>query len=77
MGGEPDSENLGKQKCPRARELVGNVVPRGFSFIMGLVAHVVQQAEPFEVQEDLSLDLIEILGVAVRKGLDSEELVSL
>lgn len=76
LGGEPGSDEQTKQKCPRARELVGSVIPRGFAFIMGLVAHVVQQAEPFEVQENLNPSLVECLGVAVRKGLDSEELVA-
>jgi len=39
LGGDPNSSSSSKRVCPRARELVGSVVPRGFSFIMGLVSH--------------------------------------
>jgi hypothetical protein len=37
LGGDPDSDTLTKQVCPRPRELVGSVTPRGFSFIIGLL----------------------------------------
>jgi hypothetical protein len=68
LGGEPDGGSLAKQVCPRARELVGSVIPRGFSFVMGLVSHVVEQADPFDTQEDLSRELIECLGTAMHQG---------
>ena len=42
---------------------------------MGLVAHVVEEADPFGVQEDLSRHLVECLGTAVRKGFNSPELI--
>lgn len=71
LGGDP----LAKQVCPRSRELVGSVIPRGFSFVMGLVSHVVKEVNPFDTQEDLSLQLIECLGTAVRKGYDEPEKV--
>src|SRR5262249_32827044 len=75
LGGEPDGGSLAKQVCPRARELVGNVIPRGFSFVMGLVSHVVEQADPFDTPEDLSRQLIECLGTAMRRGYDTPEKV--
>lgn len=75
LDGDPDSDSLVKQVCPRARELVGSVIPRGFSFIMGLVSHVVEEVDPFDTQEDLSHQLIECLGTAVRKGYDEPEKV--
>jgi hypothetical protein len=77
LGGEPDGRSLPKQVCPRARELVGSVIPRGFSFVMGLVSHVIEQADPFDTQEDLSRQLIECLGTAVRRGYDTPEKVLL
>jgi hypothetical protein len=77
LGGNPDDRKSDtRQTCPRARELVGSVVPRGFSFIVGLVAHIVEEVDPFDVQEELSHALVESLGTAVRKGLDSPELVA-
>jgi len=75
LGGNPGGSTLAKQVCPRARELVGSVIPRGFSFTMGLVSHLVKEVNPFDTQEDLSLQLIECLGTAVRKGYDDPEKV--
>lgn len=75
LGGNPDSSAPSERVCPRARELVGNVIPRGFSFIMGLISHVIEQADPFGAQEELSRQLVECLGPAVRKGFDTPEKV--
>jgi hypothetical protein len=75
LGGDPDSSSQVKRICPRARELIGSVIPRGFSFIMGLVSHVVEDIDPFDEQEELSRQLVECLGPAVRKGYDSAEKV--
>jgi superfamily II DNA/RNA helicase len=66
LGGDPDSDSV----LPRARELVGTVVPRGLSFVIGLVAHVVEEVDPFEQQQELERQLVECLGSAVRKGYD-------
>jgi hypothetical protein len=73
LGGEPNSDSPAKRSCPRARELIGSVIPRGFSFIMGLVSHVVEEVDPFGKQENLSRQLIECLATALRKGFDSPE----
>jgi hypothetical protein len=75
LGGDPDAASLTRQVCPQARELVGSVIPRGFSFVMGLVSHVIEEADPFDTQEDLSRQLVECLGTAVRKGYDAPEKV--
>lgn len=76
LGGEPNSDNIAKRICPRARELVSSVIPRGFSFLMGLVSHVVHEVDPYGNQENLSRQLIECLGTAVRKGYDTTELIT-
>lgn len=75
LSGDPDSSSPSKEVCPRARDLVGTVIPRGFSFIMGLVSHVIEQADLFDKQEDLSRAVIESLGAAIRKGFDTPEKV--
>ena len=75
LGGDPDAGSLTRQVCPQVRELVGSVIPRGFSFVMGLVSHVIEEADPFDTQEDLSRQLVECLGTAVRKGYDAPEKV--
>lgn len=75
LGGDPDSSVATKRVCPRARELVGSVIPRGFSFIMGLVSHVVAEADPFDAQKNLDRQLVECIGTAVRKGYDAPEKV--
>ena len=76
LGGEPNAKSDTKRACPRARELVSSVIPRGFSFVMGLVSHVVGEVDPFSTQENLRLGVVECLGTAVRKGYDSPEKVS-
>jgi hypothetical protein len=62
--------------CPRARELAGSIIPRGISFIMGLVCHVVEEEDPFDQQEGLSRQLVECLSSAVRKGFDVPEKIA-
>ncbi len=73
LGGDPGSTTLTKRLCPRARDLVGSVVPRGLSFVMSLVSHVVVNLDPFEQQPDLDKQLVELLSTAVRRGFDSIE----
>lgn len=73
LGGNPNAKASTKSICPKARKLVSTVIPRGISFILGLVSHVVKDVDPFEQQEDLDKQLVECLGTAVRKGFDSTE----
>lgn len=73
LGGSPDSGNDSLRVCPRARELVSTVIPRGFSFVMGLVSHVVDDVDPFDEQKELSREVVESLGTAVRRGFDTPE----
>lgn len=73
LGGDPDAEAPTKRICPRARELVSTVIPRGVSFILGLISHVVKDIDPFEQQEDLDKQLVECLSTAVRRGFNSPE----
>jgi hypothetical protein len=75
LGGDPNSSSPAKMACPRARHLVGSVIPRAFSFIMGLISHVIRDSDLLDMQADLSRQLIECLGTAVRKGYDTPEKV--
>jgi hypothetical protein len=71
LGGTPDSDLDTRRICPRARELVGTVIPRGISFIASLVSHLVTTLELFDAQETLSRDLVGSLSTAIRRGFDS------
>jgi hypothetical protein len=75
LGGNPNSSLPRDRLCPRARELVTAVIPRGFSFIMGLVSHLVKQAYPIDEWDYSNRALIEYLAAAVRKGFDIPEKV--
>lgn len=70
LGGEPNADLDTKRVCPRARELVGTIIPRGISFAMGLVAHVVEEVDPFEQQKSVDRQLMECVGTLVRKGFN-------
>lgn len=73
LGGEPDSNNQTKKSCPRARELVGTVLPRALSFIMGLITRVVTEVNPYHLQENLSPDVVDSLSAAIRLGYNTHE----
>ena len=73
LGGDPESTTTAARVCTRSRDLVSSVIPRGLSFILGLVAHVVKEVNPYDAQQDLSKDLVELLGTAVRLGFDTHE----
>ncbi|WP_449411282.1 DEAD/DEAH box helicase [Methylobacterium komagatae] len=71
LGGNPNSEKVSKRVCPRARDLVSNVIPRGVSFIIGVVSHVIDEYEIYKKQPNLDQKLVQSLSSAVRKGFDS------
>jgi len=73
LDGNPDSSAATAKSCPRARELVSSVLPRGLSFIMGLITRVVSEVNPYEAQPGLSLDVVEALSPAIRLGYDAPE----
>ncbi|GIU47590.1 DEAD/DEAH box helicase [Shewanella algidipiscicola] len=77
LGGNPDSVNATAKSCPRARELVGTVLPRGLSFIMGLVTRIVTEINPYDSQKGLSSEVVEALSTAIRLGYDYPEKLAL
>ena len=73
LGGEPQSHAKTKRACPRARSLVSAVIPRGYSFVLGLIAHVVKKVDPFKVQDDLDQQMVECMSAGLRLGYDTPE----
>jgi hypothetical protein len=74
LGGTPDdAATKTKRLCPRARELVGTIIPRGLSFTLGLVSKIVKDLEPFETQPALARQVVEALSAAIRNGYDTPE----
>ncbi|MCG6560729.1 DEAD/DEAH box helicase [Ruegeria sp. 1NDH52C] len=73
LGGEPSSPAITKRTCPRARALASAVIPRGYSFVLGLVAHVVKELDPFDKQEDLDQQVVEVMSTALRLGFDTAD----
>ena len=73
LGGTPDVDAWTKRLCPRARDLVGTIIPRGLSFTLGLISKIVKDLDPFEAQPTLSQQVVEALSAAIRKGFDTPE----
>ncbi|MEZ9297903.1 DEAD/DEAH box helicase [Vibrio splendidus] len=71
LGGNPMASAVTKQQCPQGRELITNVIPRSFSFAMGLITRVVIEVNPFSHAPLLSSEMVESLSTAVRLGYDS------
>jgi len=75
LGGEPDHHLPTKYVCPRAREIVGTIVPRAISFILGLVARVVNDAVGSGDSAEIDHQLIEFLGTIVRRGYSGPDMM--
>ena len=73
LGGEPDSDLDTFRICPRSRELVSSIIPRGLAFIMGLISRIVEDLDPFDQQVGLERGMVDMLSTAVRRGFDTPE----
>jgi len=74
LGGDPDSSSSRtKRICPKARDLIGTVIPRGLSFTLGLITKIAKDVDPFTSQPTLNHQVVEALSASVRKGYDSPE----
>lgn len=74
LGGSPDDVNAWtKRLCPRARELVGTIIPRGLSFTLSLISKIAKDLDLYESQPSLRSQVVEGLSAAVRKGFDTPE----
>jgi hypothetical protein len=73
LEGTRDSSSERQRICPRTRELLGALIPRGLSFTLGLISKVMKDLEMSDTHPDIDMHLVEILAAAVRKGYDSPE----
>lgn len=73
LGGEPNKRDATKRYCPQARTLVSSVIPRGYSFALGLIAHVLKQNGVFDLQPKLDRNTIECMSSALRLGFDTPQ----
>ena len=71
LGGEPDGPARSKQMCPRARDLIGAVIPRGLAFTLGLVSHLVEDVAEMVDLSHPDLEVLPYLSAALRKGYDT------
>jgi hypothetical protein len=69
LGGDPSSTESNAY-LPRAREMAGTIVPRGLSFIAGVVARLTEETGLPSKQPGLSPQLLQNLGACVRRGFD-------
>lgn len=70
LGGDPSSTKGNAHLLPRARELAGTIVPRGLSFIAGVVARLTEETGLPENQSALTPQLLQNLGACIRRGFD-------
>lgn len=73
LGGDPDSVRATEKLCPRARELIATFIPRGLSYVVGIVARMAELLEVSGMHGALDDSLLVALTAAVRRGYDSEE----
>lgn len=74
LGGDPNNlTSRTKRLCPRARDLIGTIIPRGLSFTLGLISKIVKDLDPFEAQPTVDQALVEALSATVRKGYDTPD----
>jgi superfamily II DNA/RNA helicase len=70
LGGTPDKEG---SLCPRTRSLALSLLPRGISFLAGLLTTIVRDVAASEDLPDLLTDVVTNLSTAVRKGYDTTD----
>jgi len=70
LGGELAKADGTATTCPRARDLVNSVIPRGLSYALGVIGSVALKQEVQLKQTSVSIDVLECLGAATRLGYD-------
>ncbi|RWL47624.1 MAG: DEAD/DEAH box helicase [Mesorhizobium sp.] len=73
LGGNPDGKSKTAKMCPRARELIATFIPRGLSFIIGVVSRMAEELGVASRQGDLDEAMLKGLSAAVRRGFDTLE----
>lgn len=75
LGGDPDDKRTGAALLPRAREFVGTVVPRSLSFVVGVVARLVEELALAEQEPGLAGPLLPSLAACTRRGFSNPALL--
>lgn len=70
LGGTP---NKAGNLCPRTRALALSLLPRGLSFLGGLLTTIVRDVSIAEDLPDILTDTVTNLSTAIRKGFDSSD----
>lgn len=70
LGGTPNGATVSQRQLPRAREFISTVVPRGLSFLAGVVARMTQELGLAE-DGDNGEPVLRALSGAVRRGFDT------
>lgn len=73
LGGNPNRKSDTAKTCPQARDLIATFIPRGLSFIMGVVSRMAEELNAASAQEDLEEAMLQSLAAAVRRGFDKVE----
>lgn len=76
LGGKPVGGSDTQRACPRARAFIGTVMPRGISYAMGLISLTASKLDPFEHQDDLSMEVLDCLANAARRGFDRPQKIN-
>lgn len=71
LGGDPDDKSETAKMCPQARELIATFIPRGLSFVMGLISRMAEEMDAAGAQEDLDESTLQSLTTAVGRGFDT------
>ena len=71
LGGNPNGTPESSKMCLRARELIATFIPRGLSFVIGVVARMAEELDADKSQPLLDLELLQSLSGAVRRGFDT------
>ncbi|UIK20643.1 hypothetical protein [Rhizobium leguminosarum] len=71
LGGNPNGTPESSKMCLRARELITTFIPRGLSFVIGVVARMAEELDADKSQPLLDLELLQSLSGAVRRGFDT------
>ncbi|MES0009294.1 DEAD/DEAH box helicase [Mesorhizobium sp. M0062] len=73
LGGNPDGKSDSTKMCPRARDLIATFIPRGLSFILGVVSRMVEEIGAASSQDDFNEAVLKSLTAAARRGFDTVE----
>jgi DEAD/DEAH box helicase len=73
LGGNPNGKSDTAKMCPRARDLIATFIPRGLSFIVGVVSRMAENLDAVTAQDELDEAVLQSLTAAVRRGFDTVE----